>query len=283
MTANSLAGLFPRQVVVVISLILSALPPTYADDKAPFERSKALSAGLGMPSAFDKFLALDMALQKGKVNWKKVYTQTAESIDPDNFTDVEVDIPLALGVRIADGVMAVKARDAELLNQCANDIEKLAKKMGITDGQLRRAHDVRDAANRGEWLKVYMELGFFQQDIMRLLQAENNNTKSSLLILAGWMQGARYTSRIVLDNFTPEVSNILREPVLAKALIEDLDKLPEKIRANPKVDRLRQALVKVADILNIEVNAAIPKDRVGDLEKAATDIVHGLVGKQVKK
>ena len=241
--------------------------------------AKAQSAGLGMPSPFDKFLAIDIAL-KGKVNWKKAYTATAEKVDPDKFSDKEIGIPMALGVRIADGVMAVKARDAESLNQCADDIEKLARRMGIPDGELRRARDVRDAANRGEWLRVFMDLAFFQQDIMRLIRTGDNQTKGTLLIVAGWMQGARYTSRLITENYSPDLSNILREPLLAKALLDEVKALPAALQKDPRVARLREeALPAVYSIVNVKATEPIAKQRVADLEKIATQIVKGAVQK----
>ena len=260
-------------------LVTVPLPLLAEAEKPVPDFAKAQSAGLGMPSPFDKFLAIDLAL-KGKVNWKKSYAENSEHLDPDKFTDKEVGIPLALGIRIADGVMAVKAHDAELLNQCADDIEKLAKRMGIADRELRRGRDVRDAANRGEWLRVFMDLAFFQQDIMRLIKTGENETRGTLLIAAGWMQGARYTSKMILANYSPDLSNILREPLLAKALLDEVNALPAQLQKDPQVAHLRaEVLPAVYSIVNVKLTEPIARDRVAELEKIAT----GFVKKAVQK
>ena len=272
----SLAALFGTLMAIACGT------PTFAEDaqpKAVFDKEKSQSAGLGMPSPLDKFLAIDIVL-KGKVNWKKAYTENSEKLDPDKFTDKEVGIPLALGIRIADGVMAVKAHDAELLNQCANDIEKLAKQMGIADSELRRARDVREAANRGEWLRVFMDLAFFQQDIMRLIKTGENETRGTLLIAAGWIQGARYTSKVILADYSPELSNILREPLLAKALIAEVAALPPQLQKNPQVAHLRDdVLPLVYSIVNVKIDEPITRDRLIALEKTATQFVRKAVQK----
>ena len=261
-------------------LVTAPIPVAFAEDDKPLpDFKKAQSAGLGMPSPFDKFLAIDIAL-KGKVSWKKAYAENSEHLDPDKFTDKEVGIPLALGIRIADGVMAVKARDAELLNQCADDIEKLAKRMGIADGALRRARDVRDAANRGEWLRVFMDLGFFQQDIMRLIKTGENQSRGTLLIVSGWIQGARYTSKLIGANYSPDLSNILREPLLAKALLDEVKALPAQLQKDPQVTRLRdEVLPAVYSIVNVKLTEPIAQDRVAELEKIATQFVKKAVQK----
>jgi hypothetical protein len=84
-------------------------------EKAPFDPTKAKDAGVGMPTPYDKFIALDQVLTKTKVDWPQVFRKVAVDIDPDKFTDKDVAVPMILGVRIADGVMAIKAKDAELL------------------------------------------------------------------------------------------------------------------------------------------------------------------------
>jgi hypothetical protein len=260
-------------VCAVLFLLVSADPAPAADEKAPFDRTKAKDGGLGMPTPYDKFLALDAALAKGKIDWAKAYRTNSKAIDTDAFKDAEVAIPMALGVRIADGVMAVKAKDAELLNQCSTDIEKLAKKMGIADGELSRARAVKTAANKGAWLQVFLELGFFQQDIMKRIEDDKNPARGTLLIVSGWMQGARYTTGLVQDNYTPELSNILREPMLAKALLAKLEGLPDGVKDRPAVATLRKVLPGIVTILDIPTTGTISKENVSELRKLADDAV----------
>jgi len=248
-----------------------------SEEKAPFDPSKAKDAGVGMPTPYDKFIALDQVLTKTKVNWPQTFRKVAIDIDPDAFTDKDV-VAMILGVRIADGVMAIKAKDAELLNKCASDIEKLAKKLGVSDADLGRARAVRAAANKGEWLKVFMELGFFQQDIMKKIDEPEHATHGTLLIVTGWMQGARYTTTVVDENYSPETSNLLREPLLAKALNEKVGSLPADLQSKPLVAKLRDVLPQIEKILNVPRDGAISKEDVEQLNKLATEAVKAAMG-----
>ncbi|MFL6589909.1 MAG: hypothetical protein ACJ8M4_07025 [Chthoniobacterales bacterium] len=259
----------------VSCLALGAEKDQPPPEKAPFDPKKAEDAGVGMPTPYDKFLALDQALTATKVNWGQVYRKVAVDIDADAFTDKEVAIPMVLGIRIADGVMAIKALDAEMLNKCAADIEKLAKKLDISDAELGRARAVRAAANKGEWLKVFMELGFFQQDIMKKIETKEHSNRGTLLIVCGWIQGARYTTTVVADNYSPTVSNILREPLLARALKDKVEALPGPIKETPSLAKLREAMPKIETILTIPLNGTISKENVGELNRLATEIVQG--------
>lgn len=238
----------------------------------PFDPSKAVDLGLGMPTPYDKFLALDLVL-KGKVNWKSFFSKTAVDVPVDEISDTKVQLPLLLGVRISDGVMAIKARDAELLNKCASEIEAAAKKLGTPEGDLKRAKGVRAAANAGEWLKVFMDLGFLQQDILKTLDKPENKTQGALVTIGGWLQGARYVTGVIDENYTPANSNYLREPLLVKALIGKIDGLPEAEKSSPLVTKAKTALTEIGEIVNIKLDGSIPKDKVERINALATEVV----------
>jgi len=252
---------------------LAPLVTVGQEEKAAFDKKNAKDGGVGMPTPFDKFIALDQVLPEGKINWGQVFRAVAVDVDPDALNDKEIAIPMVLGIRIADGVMAIRARDAELLNKAASDIEKLAKKLGVTDGDLGRAREVRAAANKGEWLRVFMELGFFQQDIMNKIENKEQATRGTLLIVSGWLQGARYTSTVVADNYSAETSNYLREPLLARALKDKVEKLPANVTGSPLVTKLREMLPKMEKILDIPLEGSISKENVAELNRLCTEVV----------
>jgi hypothetical protein len=189
----------------------------------------------------------------------------------------ESDVALALGVKIADGVMSIKARDVEGLNECSKEIEDLAKKLGVKDDEMARAKTVRSHANKGEWLQVFMELGFLQTDIMKSLRNQNNDQRRSLIITAGWMQGLQYTAYVVGKHYSPPVSNYLREPLLVQAMQKDLDRLPETIKGSPKVTNLIAAMPDLYTIVNIPLEGSIPKESVDKLLQASRGLVEKIV------
>jgi hypothetical protein len=247
------------------------------DSKAAFDRTKAKDGGLGMPTPYDKFIALDQLVPSGEINWNQTFRKVAVDIDPDQFTEKDVVIPMVLGVRIADGVMAVKARDVELLNKAASDIETLAKRLGVADADLNRARSVRAAANKKEWLNVFMELGFFQQDIMKKLEDKESAARTTLLIVSGWLQGARYTTALIEDHYTAATSNLLREPKLIQALAAKMETLPAASKQNPAVAKVREALPKIEKIIDIPLDGSVPKESVAELNRLSTEVVKAAI------
>lgn len=225
----------------------------------------------------DKFLGLDAALGSKGVKWSTVYNEVAANADLNALKD-ETDVSLALGVRIADGIMAVKAQDANALNDCASDIEALAKKLKVSEAQLERAKKTRALANKGQWLMVFWEMGCLQVDILKSLSEKGNEKRRTLIITAGWMQGAHYAAHVINQRYTPELSNYLREPLLVKQLIKEMKALPEKTLTNSKVGELTTALNDLYTIVNIPLDGSIAK---GDVNRM-TELTQTLSSKFVQ-
>ncbi len=243
-----------------------------AQDKAAFDPTKAEIAPLGLPSPYDKFLGLDPVLNLGNADWKTAYNDIAQFVDVSKLKE-ESDAALALGVKIADGIMAIKAKDVNGLNDCSRQIEEIAKKLGVKEGEMSRAKTVRGHANKNEWLQVFMELGFLQTDIMNSLRAQGNAKRRPLIISGGWMQGLHYTSHVIVKHYSAQASNFLREPVLVKAIQGELDGLPPEIKSQPKVAALIKLLPGVYTAVNIPIEGSISKEGVQKLLDTSSEIV----------
>ncbi|MFM8886321.1 MAG: hypothetical protein ACKOKC_07905 [Chthoniobacterales bacterium] len=266
---------FPSTLVTVFALTC-ALSAQQADEPKPeFDKSKAEKAALPMPNPYDKLLAIEETVGKDKVDWSALADNMAIDVDA-NEIEGRPDAALALGVKIADGIVAIKAQNAEKLNRSADQLEALGKKLGATDDDLKRARQVREMANRGEWMMVFLELGFLQADIMKKLAAPENKDERTLVIASGWLQGGRYATALIEQNYTPELSNILREPVLAGELNKQVSAVGGELAKSPKVQAVTKAMSEAYPIVNIPLDASISKDDVGKLKSIGDTAVEAV-------
>ena len=112
---------------------------------------------------------------------------------------------------------------------------------------------------------------------MKKLEDKESASRTTLLITAGWLQGARYTSTLVEEHYTAATSNLLREPMLIQALTAKIDSLPAGPKGNPLVAKAREALGAMEKIINIPLDGAIPKEQVAELNRLSTDVVKAAV------
>lgn len=270
-------------LAVLTTTCAIALPPLGwaqtnkdAATKAPFDRAQASQSQLPLPSPYDKMLAIEQAAD-GKIDWGSVYDAVAIDVDANAQPD-KVAAALALGVKIADGLVAVKSQNVEKLNNCATQIESLAKKLGASDDDLRRARLVRENANKGKWLDVFLELGFLQADIMKILAKPENANMRRLIIASGWMQGARHVTYYLSQNYNGEVSNVLREPLLVGELAKDINALPPEVASNARVQGLSPALTEALVIVTVAKDQPVSKENIEKLKSTADTAVKGALG-----
>ncbi|MFZ0710952.1 MAG: hypothetical protein WAM53_13005 [Terrimicrobiaceae bacterium] len=242
--------------------------PEEGPPKAPFDTSQAQSSRLPLPSPYDKMLAIEMAAKGKKIQWGKVYDAVAIDVDANSCPD-KTSAALALGVKIADGLVAVKSQDVEKLNSCATQIESIAKKLGAGDEELKRARLVREGANKGKWLDVFLELGFLQADIMKILNRQENANDRKLIIASGWMQGARHITYYLIEHYDAEISNVLREPLLVGELSKEIKELPAQTLAHPRVKALPQAFEQALPLVSVGKDQAVSKENVAKLKTIA--------------
>lgn len=256
--------------------------PAWAQQDEPakpeFNKANAKVAELPLPNPFDKLIAIEEVVGAGKIDWSALADSIAVDVDANDFPG-KADASMALGVKIADGIVAIKAQNVEKLNRSADQLEALGKNLGATDDDLKRARQVRDLANRGDWLMVFLELGFLQTDILQKLNTPENLPYRTLVVASGWLQGARYATSLISANYTPELSNILREPVLAGELKKQVAALPADLQKSAKVGQISKAVEVAYPIVNVALTAPVAKEDVAKLKSIGDTAVEAVTSK----
>jgi len=270
--------MFKTTTLLAAGLTLLPLAASHAQASKGFSREGARSQ-VARPNPINKFHAIDRVLGSlpgaKDALWTDYLNKCQSDVDPDDYTDSKVAIPALLGIRICDGVMAIKARNAEKLNGCADDIEKLAKKMGVKDSEMTGARKVRIYANNGEWNRVVLELGELQQDI-EAAQAGGADAKK-ILYAAGWLQGVRYTSTLINENYSETAAAFLREPRLAEELVGYLRSVDGELANHAIVKNIADAMDKIGKFIDVPIHTTVPADKVQEMATTATKAVQACV------
>lgn len=261
---------------MMCSLLLTATSVTVqAQKKGAFNPNEGVrDAGMVTPTPIDKMMAINNVLGKGKVNWKSVAKRYKNYMDVDSFSDKNVRIPILMGMRMSDGVLSIMARDVEVLNAAAGDIETMAAKLGVGKGQLQRANRVKSFANKNKWNRVFLELGFLQKDVMDTMAKEGNKDRRSLLIAAGWIQGAEMMSSVVMANYTADASALLREPLLVKQMIKEIEHLKADKRKDVSVVKMLSTLKELAILIDVPLNSPIPEENIKKINKISSQFTN---------
>ena len=117
-----------------------------ADQLAKAVRSDSIS----IPTPGELFAALE---KPGKTDWSGQYRGPI----PVTYRN-RAQIALNLGGLIADGFVAVEAKDSQQVKNIGSDIIKLAKALGVSQNLLSRGNSINEFAENNEWDTLQEEL-----------------------------------------------------------------------------------------------------------------------------
>jgi hypothetical protein len=227
---------------------------------------------LTIPSPAEFFAALDKI---AKPDWAAFYR------DPIPTTYAER--PLAainLGTLVTDGYIAVEAQDGQQVKNTGKDIISLARALGVGEHVLARGKSIGDFADRNDWSALREELDATTNEVRLAMAAQRDEGLATLIAAGAWIRALQVGSRAAELSGEGKADETLSQSALLIYLRDDLDKLPEKSRNAPAVERVRGVL----SLLEEQAKAPVPEGdvttRAALLGKTSADFVSSAAAKQ---
>ena len=280
----------PSVLAVFLGTAFAADDPITSAPKiqpgAPVPEGAKISADadyrIAFPSPYARLLGIEVALKKQNVSvdWAAVYQRLAKkNLKPDSLGDDRGKLAFAIGVRLADGIIALMAKDEEKLLQCAKDARACAQKLGIERKEMTDDGPLLRAVQDENWGQVFFEIGMMQQEIVTRLEKndpkqEKDRSITAMVASGAWLQGVRYATDVISDNMkTEDLSNMLRAAPLAARLKSELEKSPADVAALPATKKSIQVLDQVRPLIDIGRDQNIPKDKLLQIQQLAAGAV----------
>jgi hypothetical protein len=107
-----------------------------------------------------------------------------------------------------------------------------------------------------------MALGFLQRKILNYLKEhEERKPQAVLIVVGGWLQGGRCVTHVISQNYTPDASNILREPRLVELIKKNMEELPPIYLNDPLVTKITNLLPEIKKRVNVGLHDPVkPED-----------------------
>ncbi len=214
------------------------------------------------------------ALSKlGKLDWSARFRPPIAT----NFSS-RAQMAINLGGLIADGYIAVEARDSQQVKNIGKDIVNLAKPLGVQQEILNRGKSLTDFASEGKWDALKEELEATQNEA-KTAMAENKDTGLVLLVtLGGWLRGTEALTGYLSEHYSADATRLLRQPGIARFFNERLEALPEKMREDSSVKKIRVKMGEIESTLSFSRDAVLSVESVKVLNQLVADLL-----KQVSK
>jgi hypothetical protein len=233
------------------------------------------SDSITVPTPGELFSALGKA---GKINWSAQYRAPI----PVTYAN-RAQIALNLGGLIADGFIAVEAKDGQQVKNIGSDIMKLGKALGVSEQLLSRGNSINEFAETNQWDTLQEELEATQNEVKSSMQSHADQDLVILVTLGGWIRGTQVVTGAIMKNYNEAAAKVLREPALVHFMQSKLNAISPELRQEPLVKDVTEQLSGIEKLVSFPEAKAPTAEDVKKLNEAVGKLMTKIESKDSPK
>jgi hypothetical protein len=233
------------------------------------------SDSMSIPAPAELFAALG---KPGKTNWSSQYRGPM----PMTYRN-RAQIALNLGGLIADGFIAVEAKDSQQVKNIGSDIIRLAKALGVSESLLSRGNSINEFAEHNEWDTLNEELEATQNEVKSSMQSHADQDLVILVSVGGWIRGTQVVSGAIMKNYDERSAKVLRQPALVKLMQSKVNEISPELRGEPLVKDVSEQLTGIEKLVSFPPGKAPSVDEVRKLNEAVGKVMEKIENKTIAK
>ena len=257
-----------RGIVVLIQavLVVSSLAQTPSDQNSPLPAQATQVHGVAVPVPKEIFRSLD---QFRDANWTAVkHPEIARWRSRGD----QAQIATLLGVVVAEGFIAMEAKDSTEVQNLGNSVLSLAQGLGIRERPLRRSRSIVELAEKEEWSEARKEWDGALSDLETGMIEVKSAELAQLVSVGGWLRGTEALCALVLQNYSPERANLIRQTSLIDYLDKQLRSMSTDIQSRPIVVKLLDGLQAIHSLVESE-NGPLSEETVRKVHDVCAELV----------
>jgi hypothetical protein len=247
-------------------LAMAAFAQTPSEQSSPLPSQAKQVHGLAVPVPKEIFRSLD---QFRDANWPAI--KRPEVARWKSRGD-QAQIATLLGIVTAEGFIAMEAKDSTEVENLGKNVLSLARGLGIRDRALRRSRSIMELAEKNEWSEARKEWDGVLSDLETGMIEIKSAHLAQLVSLGGWLRGTEALSALVLQNYSPERANLIRQPELINYLEEQVHAMSSDIQARPIVVKLLDGVKTIRSLVENE-NGAPSEETVRKVHSVCAELV----------
>ncbi len=153
----------------------------------------------------------------------------------------DTQIALLLGVTIGEGFIAVEAHDAAEVKEVGAAVLRLAQALGVQPTVMRRSQSIVDLANKNDWPAVRKEWDAVLPEVQEGMKQLKSEQLSQLVSLGGWLRGTRALTALILQRYSADDAELLKQP----ALLDHFEKQLRQMPTNANVAKMHEGIQKM--------------------------------------
>ena len=183
---------------------------------------------------------------------------------------------MLLGVVIADGFIAVEAKDKESVDKIGRKVLDLSKALGVEKAVSAHSNAIIEAAKDDNWNTVRTELDKAKSSVRDGMIQLKSKDNAELVSIAGWLRGTNALTSLIAADYKPERAELLHQPDLLATFERQFGGMNKREQENKKVGELREGLKKVRALIPNGANDTVSQKTVEEINGITADLVKSL-------
>jgi hypothetical protein len=245
-------------LMLVLSFNLLADGPLTEKEKSMFIRNVVI------PLPSEIILALDNLTD---VDWKNSVEYNYSADYEENY-----QIVLNLGIKVANGFVAIQAEDKKNIGEMFSVSKNLAENFGAKSNLFTRKEEIISLVKSNKWNELRETLDDMQQKI-KIEMAKYHPDFVTLASIGGWLQGLNVVSGTLAKDYNDKASTILYQPILVNYFIRKIDSLDGKHSSLPIIQKIKMKLQEIKELSNSGFSNPVNKENVVKLYDISSSLI----------
>jgi hypothetical protein len=245
------------------ALIVLGLSCVFAQELSDEEKA-LFKSNVVVPVPSEIIMALDIL---SDINWKAIVKYDYSANYSENYK-----IALNLGVRVAQGFIAIQAQDRKNTGEMFSVSRDLAENFGAKSEMFVDKEQIAKLLNEEKWLELRQIL----DDIHLKVKEEMKKYDQDYVTLAGiggWLEGLHIVSKALNSNYTEDSSVILFQPELIDHFMENMNGLKPVNSSNPEVKEIVLKLADIKRLCSVGQGNPVPQQNIKELYAISSGLI----------
>ncbi|MEM6911529.1 MAG: hypothetical protein AAF555_08080 [Verrucomicrobiota bacterium] len=225
-----------------------------------------------VPLPDEVFRSLD---KLGKQNWHSQLI--GKRLEDLSLVQSRGETALLLGMVVANGFVAVQAKDSEEVHLTGQQVLRLAEVLGVKESVLPHCQIILESARNEGWDEVRRELDRAQKSVRDSMKELRDENLAQLVSLGGWIKGTQAVAGLLLQEYQADDSEILNQPELCEYLSDTFYAMPPDLRQGEVFGKVEQGLEVLQPLLRTNADGVIEEASLEIIQSETTNVVESLL------
>ncbi len=217
-----------------------------------------------VPVPSEIFAVLD---KLGDPNWK----DEVRKVKMPDTTD-RMELSLVFGSVVAEGFVAVQAKDRPAVEGIGHDVINLSTRLGLGKSVTRHAQSILDAVKKEDWKAVRKELDQTQATVRAEMDRMRDGDLAQCVSLGGWLRGTASVTSVVTKAYTQDRAELLNQPMLVEHFSKAIGSMSATTRNNKLVTAIGKGLNKIRKDMDV-ADGNFPPGKVQSIQSTCEELL----------